>query len=419
MNSNRLPILCATLLFGFAGVAGQAGCSDSETSTGDTLRGGGGNVGGNTAGAGGIGGVGNNGGGGNIGGNMGGGGQGGMTPNGTDTCDGTAVSIGPNDAFNSTGDTSGMADDYSSACEGTSGADVVYALTVEDAGTLSVTLTGGGDADISMYLRATCDDPDTQLWCRNGAGTGNQRSFTTHINPGTYHFFVDGDSTPGGPFNLALALTAPDCPDGATNPGEECDDGNLDTGDGCDDMCEFEDGSLNDCATAVIAANVQDLVLGLNSFPGNTLGNDNLYSFNQTQCGITDDSTIEGGKDRIHAFVSQVTGTARIRVGWPQNNADPSYCETPPGETGCWDRTVSVRHVMNDGSAGACGDVMNQIACGASPGVSPDFAQDFTIPVVSGQTYFVFVDSYWDGGMPPVPTFVSGEYWLHIEVTNP
>lgn len=399
-SSTRLPIVCVGVLALFASTLSQAGCSDDETTTTTTTNPTTTSTTSTSTGMGGIGAQGGNGGGGN--------GGGGMMNTGTDTCDGDLITLDVGGTATRFGDTSMANDDYSSPCEDDgSGPDVVYQLEVANAGTLAINLGPGGNTDVTMYLRTVCDNELTNRWCRNAADIALAREFLTHIPAGTYHLIIDTNGPTGGPFALDLALTAADCGDGATNPGEQCDDGANDADDGCDPNCMFEDASNDDCSNPVAPA---DIPAGTTTFDGTTLTNNDNHSFNEAACGVTD----SGGKDRVYALKPAVSGTMQLRLGWDETNMDPSICAVNIDDLGCWDRVLSVRH--QDGVAGepACASQDNQIAC-ANNGVDPTYVQDISFAVVANETYYVFIDSFWDGG--GTPTFAAGPYWLHVNLT--
>jgi hypothetical protein len=112
----------------------------------------------------------------------------------------------------------------------------------------------------------------------------------------------------------------------------------------------------------------------------------------------------------VYALTPTVSGNLQLRVGF--NAADTqSECVIDPNGAGCWDRMIYVRH--QDGASGeaVCASVANHTSC-AGPAPAPNYTNDLTIAVTAGETYYFFIDSFWDGGGNI--NWVSGPYNLHI-----
>lgn len=192
------------------------------------------------------------------------------------------------------------------------------------------------------------------------------------------------------------------CGDNSVDPLlEECDDGNAIPGDGCDATCQLEATPGDDCASAPTVA----VFPGVTDIEGNTLFADDDHGFQggdgPVGCEVTDSG---GGKDQVIALVPQIGGDLALRVGFLSPTL--SACEENINHLACWDRVLSVRH--------ACADVSAQILC-AGPGVDPTYVQELTFAVVANETYYVFIDSFWDGG--GTPSFAAGPYTLDITLT--
>lgn len=406
MSSIRLPIFAAGLLAVFATTLGQAGCSDSDTtSTGDTTT----STTTTTSTAqmmtttttGGNGGSGAQGGGGQ--------GGGGNMNTGTDACPGDAITIdiGFGDSF--VGDTAGAADDYESVCEIDSGPEMVYQLNIASDGVLDLSVLALDGQDLSVYLREACTASSSAVFCRNHDALMESRGWKTYLDAGTYYLFIDTEGQTGGGYALDLLFSASICGDTVVGPGEQCDDGNGDTGDGCA-SCMLEAGSNDTCADP----QVELLPAGLHTFSGTTLGNAATYAFNDTTCGVA--HSPPGAPDRVFEFVPQVTGDLRLRLGWDETNMGEPYCNQPPDfydNVECLESVLHVRHAAGQSGPAVCSNVANQIVC---EGTQTTFlTNDVTFPVTANESYYVFIDSYYDGA--GFPNFVAGPYDLNVELT--
>ncbi|MBW2527586.1 MAG: DUF4215 domain-containing protein [Deltaproteobacteria bacterium] len=307
------------------------------------------------------------------------------------------------------GDTSQASDDYQSFCGSgaggsSSGADLVYMFSTTQTGTLQLTLTAqGGSFDPVMYLRTTCDDDGSTVWCRDLGDS--QESFKQHLTPGTYYVFVDGADGSSGAYSLRVQFSAAQCGDGVTNPNnsEQCDDGNNQTGDGCD-ACSIEANAFEDCSSPQF----RSILPGSRTLSGSNLGNADDHTFPGTVCGTQD---FGGGPDQVWALVPQASGTLRLRLGFVED-LSASACVADPSGPYCFDRVLHVRHADGDASESACANIANHLTC---DGPGAPHTQDVSFAVTAGETYFVFIDSHWNGG--GTPAYVSGPYYLHVDLT--
>jgi cysteine-rich repeat protein len=280
----------------------------------------------------------------------------------------------------------------------------VYAFTVTQSGTFRIVLDATGSAlDPILYMRSTCDAANTLVWCRNQGGV--QESYLENLDLGTYYVFVDGDGQTQGSYTLTIDFTAPACGDGALNPDEECDDGNHDIGDGCDASCNFEAHAYESCSAPSPGQDVQP---GHTLILGNDLGNADDHTWPNGACGATDDSG--GGPDQVYVLVPAISGTMEIKLGYDATG-DVSECSIDSLGPYCWDRILYVRHADGQSGVAVCSNIANEYAC-APESPAPDFASDLIMSVTAGETYYLFIDSFWNGG--GVPGYVSGPYYLHI-----
>ena len=408
MNGLYRPLAGLAAIFLLASTASvQTGCGD-DTTTSTTGGGGVGGTGAGGTGAGGTGAGGSTGGGGTGGeGAMGGGGDGGAPPlTGEDTCPGDPYDLSPGTTLNLFGDTSMAADDYQSFCgdpnPGNNG-DLVYALTFDSPGTLSLNHTSEGALNPALYVRTTCDDDDTTVFCRDISDT--QRTFKQHVEAQTYYVIADASGEMNGAYTLTVDYQAPICGDGVTNPpNEECDDGNNSPGDGCVD-CNLEGNVFNSCANP----EPEMVTVGDTLLIGTTLGNSDDHTFSVGCPGPTDTG---GGPDRVYEIEPDTSGTMTIKLGFEADGVTPS-CVADPNGAYCWDHVLHVRHADGMQGQATCSDISNEVACDATV-TAPAYTHTVTFPVTANEKYYVFIDSYWNGG--GTPAFASGPYFLHVNL---
>jgi cysteine-rich repeat protein len=213
---------------------GSTACDDTTTPE----PGGSGGVGGTHQGGGGSGGLTGGTGGTSTGG--GGSGVGGGSVHTEDTCPGEPSHLHTGQAIATGSDMSWLHDDYSSNCGGDGAPDAVYQVIATETGTFTITVDAYGTLlDPLIYMRTTCDDPGTTLWCHDDQA-GTNETLAINLDPGTYYLFVDGANQTSGAYDVTLGYTVPECGDGATNANESCDDGNTVSGDGCSSTCQLE-----------------------------------------------------------------------------------------------------------------------------------------------------------------------------------
>ena len=143
---------------------------------------------------------------------------------------------------------------------------------------------------------------------------------------------------------------------------------------------------------------------------GSDLGNADDHTWPNGACSIDDAG---GSPDQVYAFVPQISGTMQMRVGFDPTDT-LSECSIDPNGAHCWDRMIYARHLAGQSGQAVCANIANHMAC-AGPTPAPDFANDLTISVTAGETYYFFIDSFWDGNVPPQNfALVSGPYYLHV-----
>ncbi len=132
--------------------------------------------------------------------------------------------------------TSGFVDQYVPSCSSSGGRDVVYAITPDVSGHLSV--TGSAGYSVVLSLRSSCDVASSELDCSApGTTVGVVAAPVTAGTP--VYVFVDGASGASGAVTLTATLVPAGCPNGFVDPGEQCDDGNGVATDGCDASCKL------------------------------------------------------------------------------------------------------------------------------------------------------------------------------------
>lgn len=333
--------------------SGSGGSTSSGGGEGGTSGEGGGVI--NTGGAGGVGGTGGAG---------GAGGGGGST--GTDTCPGEAVSLGLNENISLPGSTAGLAGDYDSYCgTGTgSGADVVYAITATESGTLSLSLGSANGLNGVLYAQETCGD--VSFYCKD-EGDGVE-SFSFDAEAGmVYYVVVDGRDQTEGDYVLSATLAPGACGDGVINaPAEDCDFGDTDPGDGCDASCQFEPPSdLSDACPGQVQQVTAGNPLVITSY---TTG----YTDNYTSCGA-----MPGSPDRVFAIFPATSGNLTVtlpNLGAAGGGFDPVLA--------AWAATCDPSNTTMPPYLG-CSD-----------GANASDTETMTFAVTAGTLYFVVVDGY-------------------------
>ncbi len=114
---------------------------------------------------------------------------------------GTAAALGASAGGGTvSGEVATAADDLTASC-GNAGGDAVYTLTLAQAASLSLDLTG--DPGLSVSVRGTCADPTTEAACAAVSAGSAGHVALPDLAAGTWTVVVDG----GGPVSDTFALT--------------------------------------------------------------------------------------------------------------------------------------------------------------------------------------------------------------------
>jgi hypothetical protein len=127
-----------------------------------------------------------------------------------DTC-ATATVLVPN--ASQMVDANAAAGDYMYSCSGPSGGDVVYQFTTTMPQKVTVTVTGTGNSDSVVSLRAApCEVDTNEVSCVDDAVYDPEVITANNLPAGTYYVLVAAYSPSAGQFGVELALDAPVLP---------------------------------------------------------------------------------------------------------------------------------------------------------------------------------------------------------------
>lgn len=167
------------------------------------------------------------------------------------SCDVTAVVA---DGYSVAGNNRGHAAELQLSCAPSDhGPEVVYAVEVAEDGMLDATLVVDNFPNLSVAIRAACDDDGSELAC-------GERRATAEVAAGdTVYVVVQGVSgADQGSYELFVASRAANvCGDGSWDQAEACEDGGQASGDGCDGDCQVEAAEIepnDDAADAAVWA---------------------------------------------------------------------------------------------------------------------------------------------------------------------
>jgi len=175
-------------------------------------------------------------------------------------CTSTPISVG-----NTQGDTTGSQSVHIGTCTGR-GPEVLYEFTPTVTGELTATLDpSAGGADLGLYARSGCVDPDSQLACVDAAEAGLPEELIFVIEAGVpVTLYVEGfTSADEGAFSLDIVEVEAICGDAIVTLPEECDDSNMIAADGCDGCAFVNQLEVEPNDTSVEATPL---------FPGKVLG---------------------------------------------------------------------------------------------------------------------------------------------------
>jgi cysteine-rich repeat protein len=135
-------------------------------------------------------------------------------------------------------DNTGHASELDLSCGAGVGAgpELVYRVEIATTGMLDATVDSGGFPEISVSLRTTCEDDDSELVCANA------RASAPVSQGDVVYVVVQGSSDVDvGNFQLFVQSRSINvCGDGFWDGQEACDDSNRDDDDGCTASCNVE-----------------------------------------------------------------------------------------------------------------------------------------------------------------------------------
>jgi cysteine-rich repeat protein len=134
-------------------------------------------------------------------------------------CPGTPVSIDANLEVSLGGDTSDATDAYDGSCGGFGSPEIVYAVTPQATGVLTIAMGGlVPESDPVLYVRSgTCEGSvEVAGGCADSTFGGGTETLVIQVTSGnTYYVFADGYDGTSGQFSLNLALST-------QVPGDDC-----------------------------------------------------------------------------------------------------------------------------------------------------------------------------------------------------
>ncbi|MBL8717429.1 MAG: hypothetical protein JNL79_15685 [Myxococcales bacterium] len=279
-----------------------------------------------------------------------------------DTCPGHVLAVDPVKDTVIDADNTGASADYTGAtgaCAVGTGPEHVYAIIPTGSGSLTVTVTGKGTYDPTVYMRDTDCATGPQVKCGETTGAGGTETFSLNVVTGrTYWVFVDGKAGSTGAYTLTASLKAGSfCGDGKVDTGEGCDDGNKIADDGCGNDCRPQGDPVSGGKCPGMPAHV---------WPGKTLsftGSTNAYpnTYKATVCTFG-----TAAQDRVYAVTAHQTGTLNVKLDADFNAG--LYVRATPCETGAELKCV------NDVTTTGAG------------------IETMSFPVTDGKTYYLFVD---------------------------
>jgi cysteine-rich repeat protein len=197
-----------------------------------------------------------------------------------------------------------------------------------------------------------------------------------HQPAGSFWLVVDGVDGQSGEYTVDISCSAPTCGDLVVNEGEECDLGQGVGNDTCSDTCTAE-GAIAADSCLDVGAPFQ-VSLGTTVLPASDPWFTNADA-NHDAIGSCAYQGELDGKDEVFAFVPEASGTLTIATAL--DLAGNAVCTTFL-EPECWFSFLFVREA--DCTNGA------ELACS---GIDLDTgANQISLPVTAGTTYYLFVD---------------------------
>ncbi len=88
--------------------------------------------------------------------------------------------------------------------EGPGAPEIVYSFTLERRQLVTVTMETTGNFDGTLYLRAACEEGESEVVCNDDDGDTSHSRLSAPLDPGTYYVFADGFGRNRGRFSLTL-----------------------------------------------------------------------------------------------------------------------------------------------------------------------------------------------------------------------
>lgn len=308
-------------------------------------------------------------------------------------CPGTELAVNTSEVVVE-GDTaafpeSGQNGETGSACDvGGTSPEQIYEVKAKVTGTLEVVMEPFGTLDPTMYLRFSCDKPDTQYECQQPLGVGQKLTSKKNvIKDRSYFLVVDGRNGSSGKFKITAKIVPKTvtniCGDGFADTNEACDDGNNTDGDGCNASCGLASGgagavtgtppSADKCPGQPVHVWDGKTVTGSGTTVG--LGNDEKKT--GSSC-LVSGSDVNAANDRVYEVTAHKAGTLVVTVT-PKGGFQPlvyarTKCDDPASQGA-------------DGSCGATPRTCSRCGGGTMPEI-------LSFPVTAGEKRYVFVDGH-------------------------
>lgn len=123
-------------------------------------------------------------------------------------CPGAALNVGKGVDVGVTGDTSKSQDLDFGSCGGGASPEVVYAVTPDATGQLTVSIQGVGGTDPVLYVRSGDCAAGAELACADSTAAGGTETVTFAVTAGTtYWVFADGVVGAAGGYSMTLHLS--------------------------------------------------------------------------------------------------------------------------------------------------------------------------------------------------------------------
>jgi cysteine-rich repeat protein len=312
-----------------------------------------------------------------------------VEPPANDQCPGEAVALDWDESYQASGSLVAAANDFQAFCTEMTAPlnDAVWAVTLEQGGTLSIDVTGNPHP--ALYIQSECGLDTYPAYCYETMTTG----FHGHLDAGTWYVTVDGE----GDFELDIRLDEPACGDGAINPEEQCDNGAGAPLDGCVDPGDALECTFGDLDPTLGVCPGQEHLVD----PGQTVLLSSEAGLFTTGYGDDSESNVCGayeGSDRVHMITPSQAGTLSVTIGLDE--AGEVICHNATSTAWCWDHVLYARTTCDDaGTEITCADVINN---------ETNEPETLSIPVEANVPYYVFVDGY--------DNFNFGPYNLLIEL---